>query len=239
MSQPQAGAVLLDHGLERPQIADADQVEQLLPRVLEMLAEMVLDIDSAFLQFGIEDLLHERCAAPAGAARFGCALQRANGGAAGGDRFAQCAFAHVVARADGCAGGKHVHTQAFRGAFTRRQNEVLRMSGERDAVQGDLEQCAVLGRVADQNRAEQRLAVARNDELLVDASDGIRVNVIQRAGGRTHRIADRCDIDAHQLEFRAHVGAGERCIGFAREMASRDFRHLITRRDESVDAPVP
>ena len=113
------------------------------------------------------------------------------------------------------------------------------MLGQGNAVQRHLEERAVLGRVAHQNRAAQRLAVARDDELLVDARDRVGIDVVERAGRRAERIADRRHVDAHQLQLRAHVGAGEPRVGLAREMARRDFRHLIARRDESVDASVP
>ena len=66
----QAAAMLVANGGERLQLADAHEVEQLLARIGEVLAEMVVDRDAAACELGFQDLSHERAAAAAGCCGF-------------------------------------------------------------------------------------------------------------------------------------------------------------------------
>src|SRR6185437_16746008 len=93
-------AVLREHFLEASDAANPDQMEQLLPRVAKMLAEMVFERDAAALQLRVQDLLHQRRAAAAGARGSGARLDGAHGGAAAFDRRADRSLADVVAGAD-------------------------------------------------------------------------------------------------------------------------------------------
>src|SRR6185437_98859 len=93
-------AVLREHFLEASEAAHPDEMEQLLPRVAEMLAKMVLERDAAELQLRVQDLLHQRCAAAAGASGSGARPDGAHGGAAAFDRRADRSLADVVAGAD-------------------------------------------------------------------------------------------------------------------------------------------
>src|SRR6185503_16134935 len=92
-------AVLADDVLEAPQSADPDEMEKLLARVGEVLAEVVLHVHAALSELGVEDLLHERAAAAAGRARLRLLLERAQRRCAGGHGVADAALGDAVARA--------------------------------------------------------------------------------------------------------------------------------------------
>ena len=135
MSQPRPCAVLRDHVVERLQIADADQVEELLARVREVLAQVVLHVDAALLQLGVEDLLDQRAAAAAGACspwsassarRAWCSRRRSR---------RRCApLVTLLQEQIRALAGQQVDAQALaRAAFARRQDQVLGMLGQRHA----------------------------------------------------------------------------------------------------------
>ena len=92
-------AVLVQQLGEGADVADAHQVIQLLARIREVLAQMVVDRHTQALQLGLENLRDQRHAAAAGRARFGAALEVRDGLRAFDDGRAQLALAHVVARA--------------------------------------------------------------------------------------------------------------------------------------------
>jgi hypothetical protein len=63
--------MLVQQVLERLELACLHQVEKLLPRVREVLAQVVRHPEAALLHLGVEDLLGERAAAAAAGRRFG------------------------------------------------------------------------------------------------------------------------------------------------------------------------
>src|SRR5690606_6159019 len=70
-------------------------------------------------------------------------------------------------------------------------------------------QCAVGGGVAHEHPAEQGLRVVGEDELLVDAGDGVRVDDVEGAGGGGEGVAEAGDVDAGELELGGEVVAVE------------------------------
>src|SRR3989475_12610430 len=74
-----------DDRIETHELADPDEVEQLLARIVEVLAQVVFHVDAAFLQLAVQDLLHQRAAAAAGGAGLRRFLQCPERGGAGGD----------------------------------------------------------------------------------------------------------------------------------------------------------
>ena len=73
---------------------------------------------------------------------------------------------------------------------------------------GERPQHAVRVGVADQDAAEQ-LAVAADDQLLVDAGAGVGVHDVQAALGGAVRVAEGGHVHAEQLQLGGQVGAGE------------------------------
>ena len=56
------------------------------------------------------------------------------------------------------------------------------------------------------------LPSSRDDQLLVDARDGVGVHQLERALGGAERVAEARDVDADQLELGGHVRAGEDAV---------------------------
>jgi hypothetical protein len=75
--------VFLQHFAERLELSDAHQMKQLLARVTEVLAQVVVDRHAPARQFRFEDLRHQGAASAAGRGRFGRGLQCPDGGASG------------------------------------------------------------------------------------------------------------------------------------------------------------
>src|SRR5882762_6566597 len=220
-----APAVLGDDGVEAHKLAHAYKVEQLLARVVEVLTQMVLHVDATLSQLAVQNLFYERAAAAAGGAGFG--------------RLLQPALAHVVAGADGGRRRQQVHPEALLRAFARRQDQVFGVLGQRQGVLRHLQETAVFVGVADQDRAEQVLAVAGDHEPLVDTRRLVGIDVVKGVQRRAVRVADRTYIHAHELELGAHVGAEELRALLARHVPRGDLRHLVARRNQPIDAAVP
>ena len=95
-------------------------------------------------------------------------------------------------------------------------------------------QDAVRRGVADQDPAEQRLAVVGDDQLLVDAR---RRRRRRPARARPSVVANaspkRRHVDAEQLELGGHVGAGERRRA-AEQRVGDDLGHRVAGRDQAV-----
>ena len=202
-------AVLDQHVIESLELAQLDQVEQLLARVGEVFAEMIVDGDAAALEFRIQHLLEQGCATTAGGCRLGAFLECGDGGGASLDGGTQRALGHGVAGADQRTVRQHVHAQAGLAATARRQDQILGMLRQIDAVERELQQIAVVLGIADQHRAEQPLPVRRHHQFLVAAGGFVGEYVVERARRGAVRVADRGYVHAQQFELGAHIGAGE------------------------------
>ena len=219
---------------------DLDEVEQALARVREVLAEVVVHREAACLELGIEYLLHQGRAAAAGGARLGAFLQRADGGIARVDCRAERTLADVVAGANDRTRRQQIDAQAFlRTTFAGRQDEVFRVLRQRDGVERELQEIAVVLGIAHQHRAEQCLAAGTDDVLLVDARHLVAEDVVERGGIGGMGIADARHIHAHQLELGGHVRAEEGRVVVARNRLRRDLRHLVAGCDQAVDLFLP
>ena len=87
------------------------------------------------------------------------------------------------------------------------------MPGQRQRIQRHLQQRAVVGRIAHQDRAQQVLPVAGDYEFFID--DLIGIDIAHRIWRARVRVADRGDVHIHQLEPGAHIRAEELHVAFA------------------------
>nr|KGD10729.1 putative nitrite reductase (NAD(P)H), large subunit [Burkholderia pseudomallei] len=235
----EAAPVLLQKRAERLEPLDAHHVIELLARIRKVLAQVVVHGEALLLHLGLQHLRDERHAAAARRARAGAALQRAEARRAARHRLAKLRLRHVVARADLRGVGQRIDAERrFRRAVRLRQDQEFGRPRQLDAVQHHLQQRAVVGRVAHHHRAEQCLPAFGHDELLVDAAALVGELVRAAAGRPAVRVADARDVDAHQLELRAQVRAGERALA-ARELPRDDARHVVAGRDEAEGLAVP
>ena len=228
MSQPAAGAVLLDQLAERRDAADAHHVEQLRAALLEVLAEGVADLDAGFGQLGLDQPLDQGHTRPATGAGLGAGLDRRDVGAALlVDRAPDGAGADVVARADvGLVG----QAAAARRLDALGQQPRGGIGSERSPDQRP--QARVRRGVADEHPAEQGGRVVAHDELLVDTRDRVGVDDLEAALGGGERVAEAGDVDAQQLELGAQVGALERGLT-AEQPVDDDLGHRVAGSDEA------
>jgi hypothetical protein len=154
------------------------------------------------------------------------------------NRGAERSLRHSVARADQRRVWQQFDAEALL-AFARRQDQLFGVLGQRHRVERHLQQRAVVGRVADQDRAQQLLAVFRDHQLLVDAGRLVCEYVVERPGGVAVRVADGADVDAHELELGAHVGAEELQLRFPEHVACGDLGHLVAGGHQPEGASFP
>src|SRR5471032_2896756 len=219
--------------------ADADQVVQLLARIGEVFADVVVDGHAELFHFRLHDLGDQWHAAAACGAGLGAAFQRADGRRAAGDGLAQSAFRDVVAGADLRGGRQRVNTQRGpRLAIGLRQYQELRCFRQLDPVQHHLQQRAVFAGVADHHAAKQIFSAVGDDDFFVDLFALVGELVTAAAGDLAVRVADAGDVDTYQFQFGAHVGTGEFGM-LAQQVFGGDARHVVARRDEAEDLPVP
>ena len=204
-----AFAVFGQQRLERLDAFDADQVEQLLARIGEVFAQVVVDLDALLAQLGVQHLSEQRDAAAAAGAGLGFCLQRRHGVAAFVDRLDDVAFADVEAGADLRAFRQRIHADGRFAARVGRQDQAVRVFRQFDAVQRQLQQVAIIAGVAHQHRAEQGFVVGADHDAFVDFFAFIQINVAAGALGAAVGIADAADVHAQQLQLGAHVGALE------------------------------
>ena len=173
---------------------------------------MIVDLDALTAQLGVQHLRHQRNAAAAAGTGAGFALQRGDGMAAALDRFDDVAFADVEAGANLRAIRQRIdpHYRLF--AAARRQDQPFWIFRQRDGVEHQLQQIAVVAGIADQHRAEQGFAIFADDQAFVDRTALIQPDVAARARRTAARVADAADVHAEQLEFGAHVGALEGAV---------------------------
>ncbi len=141
--------------LERAQSANADEREELLPGVGEVLTQVVVDGDAFALELRLQDLRHERRAASASARGARVLLQRADRCAAGIDRGADRSLAHVVAGADLGSGWERRRAMRRGRIAPRREDQILWVLRQRQVIQHRLQPAAIVVGVADQNAAQE------------------------------------------------------------------------------------
>ena len=220
--------------LERGQLQDAHRLEQFAAALRDVLAERAGDVDSGPGQLGLEDLLDQGDAGTALGAGAGAGLERpefgaglavagrlvtADGGAHGADR-------DVVAGAE-----LHVVGQVGAGRrFGAGRREVgARFGGELPAEQGA--EGGVRPGVTDEDAAEQRLRIVRDDDLLVETPGRVGVDDLEGVRGGGQGVAEARDLDPGQLEPGGVVDAGEH-RGAAVQPVGDDLGHRVGRRDE-------
>nr|GEU28124.1 hypothetical protein [Tanacetum cinerariifolium] len=216
-----------------------DEMEQLLARVGEVFAHVVVDGHAEFFHFRLHHLRDQRHAAAARRAGVGAAFDVADGGRAAGHRRADRALGHIVARADLRAVGQRVHAQCRPGRAVRlRQDQEFGRCGQLYLVEHHLQQRAVFGGVAHHHAAQQVFAAVGHHDLLVDLFALVGELVRPAAGDSAVRVADAGHVHAHQFELGAHVGAGE-LARLAQHVSGRHARHLVARRHQAVDHAAP
>ena len=217
----------------------ADQVVQLLARVSEVLAQVVVHFNALFCQLGVQHLGDQRDTAAAAGPGFGFRLQRRNGVAAfvnGGD---QHAFGHVEAGADLRAVRQFIHANGrLTAGGVRREDQRVRVFRQLNGVQHQLEQVAEVAGVAHQHRPEQGFVILADDKTFVDFFAFVQINIAAGVRGATMRIANTAHVHAQQLQLRAHVCAGEGVFA-AEDMVNGDLRHFVPRCNQTVYAVIP
>lgn len=138
----------------------ADQVIQLLARVREVLAQVVVHFDALFRQFGVQHLSDQRDTAAAAGSGFGFRFQRRNGVTAFVDGGDQHAFGDIEAGADLRAVRQFIDAdRRLAAGGVRREDQRVRILRQFDGVQHQLQQVAVVAGVAHQHRTEQGFVV--------------------------------------------------------------------------------
>ena len=232
-------AVFLQQFVEGLDAFHADQMVQLLARVSEVLAQVVVHFNALFCQLGVQHLGDQRDTAAAAGPGFGFRLQRRNGVAAfvnGGD---QHAFGDVEAGTDLRAVRQFIHTDGrLTAGGVRREDQRVRVFRQLNGVQHQLEQVAEVAGVAHQHRPEQGFVVLADDKTFVDFFAFVQINIAAGVRGATMRIANTAHVHAQQLQLGAHVCAGEGVFA-AQDMIHGDLRHFVPRRDQAEYAVVP
>ncbi|GKT86390.1 LOW QUALITY PROTEIN: cellobiohydrolase A [Colletotrichum tofieldiae] len=229
---------LAHHLLERLQLLDEDDVVQVGARVVEVGAEVVLDLVAHGQHGLVEDGRHQRHAAAAARAGLGARLDLAERLAGAVlDRVDDVAFRHVVARAD-----LRVVRQVVPVVFA------VLLGAEDELAGGHVQLLHVLDNrhqldvvlcVADHHAAEQVLAVLGEDVLLVHVLE--RVAVL-RAVAVGEEVAEAGDVDAQELQLGAEVWPLERPrlvqLGLC-EVEGEHVGHLDAGGDETKGLALP
>ncbi|GAR58338.1 hypothetical protein NGUA15_00067 [Salmonella enterica] len=204
-----------------------------------MLAQVVVDFNTLFRQFGVQYLRHQRDAAAAAGSGFGFRFQRRHGMTAFIDSGDQIAFSHIEAGADLRAVRQFIHAdRGFTTTRVRRQDQRIRVFRQFDGVQYQLQQIAVIAGVADQYCAEQRFVIFADNKTFVDFFAFIEVNVATRARRAAMRVADAADVHAQQLQLGAEIRPFKG-VFTAEDMVNGDLGHFIAWCDQTVNAVVP
>src|SRR5262249_51452009 len=147
-------------------------LEELLARVREVLAERRLHRAPDLGELAVDDARDQRHAAAApGAGARACLHLRDRRETARADRVADRAARDVVARADLRAVVEPEGDGAL--AAARPDEQIERPLGDGQAAPADVEERRVGARVADQHAAEEARTVGREHELLIDAADTV------------------------------------------------------------------
>src|SRR5690606_12254960 len=225
-------AVSSEHLFERAVALDLDDLEQLLTRKGEVLAQDRLGRLAELDELRVEDVGHFGHASAAARTRLGLRLHVG--------QVQQPVIEHRLAdRALGdVVAGAHLHVvghlPASGAAVARAEDQIFGRGGQRGRGLGQVEQLRVLLGVAHEAAAQQLAAVFAEDQLLVDALDAIFED--DRSDRSAERVAEAGDVDAHQLQLRRHVGAQE-LRGRAGQRARDGVGHLVAGRHEAVARP--
>ncbi len=233
---PRAAAMTGDERVEAVDPVQADEVEQLLARVGEVLAEMVGDLLARALHLPGEQLAQERHARSAAGARGGGGLDRPDRGQVlRADGLADDALGDVLAGADGGCVRERLDAGQCRTAIDAREDELLGLWREGGLALGDREEVSVARCLADQHAAEETLAIRAQDELLVDAGDRVGEGDDPGAGLGPVRVAEARDLHPHELELGAHVEHAQAVI-LAGKRGHGGAGHLVAGTDQPVGA---
>ena len=217
----------------------ADQVEQLLARVGEVLTQIVVHFDTLFRQLGVEHLRHQRNTAAAAGSGFGFRFQRRHGVAAFIDSGDQVAFADVEAGTNLRAVRQFIHADGrLAAAGVGRKDQRIRVFRQLDGIQHQLQQVAVIAGVADQYRAKQGFVIFADNEPFVDLFTFVEIDIATRARRAPVGVADTANVNAEQLQLGAEVGAGEQIV-VAEDMVNGNLRHFVAWGDKTVYAVIP
>ncbi|GJC96679.1 cellobiohydrolase A [Colletotrichum higginsianum] len=253
-------AGLAHHLLERLQPLDEDDVVQVGARVVEVRAQVVLDLVAHGQHGLVEDGRHQRHAAAAAGAGLGARLDLADGLAGAVlDRVDDVALGHVVARAD-----LRVVRQVIPFVFAvllGAEDELARGHVQLLHVFDDGHELDVVLGVADHHAAQQTFwKGSRYVSALTGAGGRPFVNVSRvlcsspffalRAalGAGTgavavgEEVAEAGDVDAQQLQLGAQVGPleGPRLVQLGLcEVEGEDVGHLDAGGDETEGLTLP
>ncbi|TKW52974.1 hypothetical protein CTA1_718 [Colletotrichum tanaceti] len=253
-------AGLAHHLLERLQPLDEDDVVQVGARVVEVRAQVVLDLVAHGQHGFVEDGRHQRHAAAAAGAGLGARLDLADGLAGAVlDRVDDIALGHVVARAD-----LRVVRQIVPFVLA------VLLGAEDELARGHVQLLHVL----DDGHELDVLAVLGEDVLLVDVLEGVAVRqrldgsrrqavcqrlegallvpllrLAGRLGGQVlgavavgEEVAEAGDVDAQKLQLGAQVGPleGPRLVQLGLcEVKGEDVGHLDAGGDEAEGLALP
>ncbi len=152
---PVALAMFLQQFVEGFDAFHADQVVQLLARVSEVLAQVVVHFDTLFRQFGVEHLGDQRDTAAAAGTGFGFGFQRRHGMAALVDGGDQHAFGDIEAGANLRAVRQFIDTnRRLTAGRMGWQDQCVRILRQLDGVQHQLQQVAEVAGITHQHRPE-------------------------------------------------------------------------------------
>lgn len=227
-----AFAVRSEQFVERTIFLDLDDLEQLLPGVRKVFAEVAIDGLAGGGEFFVQDVGDQWQAAATAGAGFRAGFDRANRGEILlADGRAKLALGDVIARTD-LAGIAERFDAAGRGSFADDQFA----GGHRQRFAAFLHRGkhAVFRGIADQDTADEMFAFGVEQQLFVDA--GERVFVHERFGdvGAGFVVAEAGDVDAHQFELRRQVRAGEALV-LPAQIGRDRFGHIVARRNQAVD----
>ena len=228
-----AAAVRGDQRLEGADALHPHQIEELLARVVEVLAQAGLGGLAEGRQLRREQVGHHRHAAATAGAGRGAALEGGQAAAvAGAYGLADVTLGDVVAGTDlGLV--RQVRHAAAHALAAVAEDQGLGLLRQRGGGLGQVQQLPVFAGIAHQDATRERAAVLAQDELLVHALDEVLVDDLARRIA-THRVAEAGDVDAEQLELGREVGARE--LGrAAQQVLARHVRHLVAGSHQPVD----
>src|SRR5437667_282125 len=163
-----AGAVAREERVEALHAPELHDLEQLLAREGEVLAQVAVHFAAGGGEPGLEQLRHQRDAAAAARARLGARLDAADSRQLPGvDGAPDVALAHVVAGADLRVVGER---RGRLRAPARAEEQLVRTGRHLVPVAQRADEHRIRLGVADEDTADEPPAVLAHDELLVDAA---------------------------------------------------------------------